>query len=253
MKLNSGREVHDEVMARQQCVTRDATIDKLRSQLVGNPLVESAWLVGSLARGEQDPLSDLDLLVTAADGSLNQLVHSLPTLINDLGPVALVNDAPLNAPLGGYQLNVLYDVLPLPLYVDWSVWPLQPRRPTDALVLFERDSTRFQTSGSFDEIAVDMPKGQGKQNDQLSEDYLDHFRIFMTPVIAKDAARGWTASVENIVKHMRLPLSDLDSFQSVISQLREIVLRHGQAQPDVAVACVNRYLSQLDILMGTDT
>ena len=61
------------------------------------PIVK-AWLFGSFARGEETPLSDVDLLVQYADGGISLLKHC--AMINDLEklldrPVDLIEDGTL--------------------------------------------------------------------------------------------------------------------------------------------------------------
>lgn len=60
--------------------------------------VTKAWLFGSFARGEETPLSDVDLLVQYADGGISLLKHC--AMINDLEelldrPVDLIEDGTL--------------------------------------------------------------------------------------------------------------------------------------------------------------
>ena len=57
-----------------------------------------AWLFGSFARGEETPLSDVDLLVQYAEGGISLLKHC--AMINDLEelldhPVDLIEDGTL--------------------------------------------------------------------------------------------------------------------------------------------------------------
>ena len=58
------------------------------------PIVK-AWLFGSFARGEETPLSDVDLLVQYADGGISLLKHC--AMINDLEElfVDLIEDGTL--------------------------------------------------------------------------------------------------------------------------------------------------------------
>ena len=61
------------------------------------PIVK-AWLFGSFARGEETPLSDVDLLVQYDDGGISLLKHC--AMINDLEelldrPVDLIEDGTL--------------------------------------------------------------------------------------------------------------------------------------------------------------
>ena len=60
--------------------------------------VQRAWLFGSFARGEETPLSDVDLLVQYSEGGISLLKHC--AMINDLEelldrPVDLIEDGTL--------------------------------------------------------------------------------------------------------------------------------------------------------------
>lgn len=60
--------------------------------------VNRAWLFGSFARGEDTPLSDVDLLVQYTEGGISLLKHC--AMINDLEklldrPVDLIEDGTL--------------------------------------------------------------------------------------------------------------------------------------------------------------
>jgi len=60
--------------------------------------IQRAWLFGSFARGEETPLSDVDLLVQYTEGGISLLKHC--AMINDLEelldrPVDLIEDGTL--------------------------------------------------------------------------------------------------------------------------------------------------------------
>lgn len=60
--------------------------------------VQRAWLFGSFARGEETPLSDVDLLVQYSEGGISLLKHC--AMINDLEelldrPVDLIEEGTL--------------------------------------------------------------------------------------------------------------------------------------------------------------
>lgn len=63
-----------------------------------NQPIQRAWLFGSFARGEDTPLSDVDLLVQYSEGGISLLKHC--AMINDLEelldrPVDLIEDGTL--------------------------------------------------------------------------------------------------------------------------------------------------------------
>ena len=60
--------------------------------------IQRAWLFGSFARGEETPLSDVDLLVQYSEGGISLLKHC--AMINELEelldrPVDLIEDGTL--------------------------------------------------------------------------------------------------------------------------------------------------------------
>lgn len=243
--LNSGVPVGDELFARRQIEVRDRLVAKIRDELDSSELVEAVWLIGSLGRGDEDALSDIDLVVVASEGGNDALVRSLPVVVARFGDIALANHAPWNAPVGGYQLNVLYDVDPLPIFCDWSVWPLQPKRPADAAVLFERDPGHFKTEGTFDAILADAPKENRNPIDGLNASA----RLFMVPVIAKEAARGWFPSVEAMRQYLPFPVRPMSSLEDALGELRRVVTEHTDEEPAAAVRGVLRYLSGIEQLV----
>lgn len=248
MTLNSGLAVGDAELAAEQARARLALIENLRVGLAADDRVEAVWAHGSLGRGDEDVLSDIDLIVTTAEGADVSFVRSLPEVVARFGPVALANHMPGNAPEGGYFLSVLYDVGPLPIVCDWSVWPFRPIRPADVMVLYEREPTRFAVGRTFDEEMSGVPRGAAllEGAEGLSS------RFYMVMPIAKDAARGWAESVEAMRRYLPFELPPASSMAQVISLLQELVDEHADQEPRSAVEAVRRYLSRVGRLLPMD-
>ncbi len=229
-------------MLDDQVSMRDALIERIRTKLAAEPRVAALWLGGSLGRGEGDELSDVDLVVVVDRATIATFVEALFDLVGATGDVALVNEAPQNAPADGGQLNVLYDTDPLPLYVDWNVWPHMGVRPSDVHVLFERQPSSFVTGATFESVLEGMGRNAGRAKDA---DGWCRFRLFMAPIVAKHAARGWFESVDNMLGYMRYEGIEAEDFEAVESRLNEIMDECGGAMDDRAVSCVSRYLDTL--------
>ena len=243
--LNSGLPVGDAQLAAEQVRTRVALGERLRAGLGANDRVEAVWAHGSLGRGDEDALSDIDLIVVTAEGAEASFVRTLSEVVARFGPVALANPMPVNAPKGGYLLSVLYDLEPLPITCDWSVWPFRPVRPADVVVLHERDSSRFAVGGTFEEVMSEVPRAAVFVQDAeaLSS------RIYMVMPIAKDAVRGWAESVEVMRRYLPFELAPARSMAHMISMLRELVEEHADQERQPAVAAVRRYVSGVERLL----
>jgi len=246
--LNSGLPVGDPQLATEQVRTRVALEESLQAGLAGDDRVEAVWAHGSLGRGDEDALSDIDLIVVTAEGLEASFVRTLPEVVARFGPVALANPMPVNAPEGGCFLSVLYDLEPLPIICDWSVWPFRPSRPADVVVLHERDSGRFAVGGTFEEVMSEVPRASAVLEDAeaLSS------RLYMVMPIAKDAVRGWAESVETMRRYLPFELPPSRSMAEVISLLQQIVEEHANEEPASAVTAVRRYLSGVERLLPTE-
>jgi predicted nucleotidyltransferase len=218
-------------------------IDEIATRLSEDERVGATWLEGSLGRGEGDALSDIDLVIVSTPGRAEQLAAGIMKELSMAGEVALIHEAPQNAPSEGTQLNILYDTEPLPIYVDWNVWPPVEFRPRDVTVLFEREPLVQSPSATFESVLDDFARGQGhKQTDEL----LNRFRVFMTPILVKDAARGRFDGANRKLGYMQItapPITDLDG---ALALARQVLNDFGASETGAAVSCIRRYLALLD-------
>src|ERR1051326_5812100 len=99
--------VRDLLQAR--CAERDALLTRAQHVLDADYRVCAAWLFGSLGRGDEDALSDLDLFVVVADDHLHAISADRQTYAAQLGRPLLLPEAPQNAPPAGAYLMALYD------------------------------------------------------------------------------------------------------------------------------------------------
>lgn len=182
---------------------------RLRGQVIQllreDPRVVAAWWFGSYARGESDALSDLDLWLVVDDRYLEQLVDQRYRYIEQLGQPGMVLQVWGNAPYPGAYLMANY-LGPGGLYqVDWY-WQAahQARLPRDGRVIFDRIglapapelvTTDFaRTSRGITE----SPTRQSKdRNARLAFNTV--FFWSMVPIVAKQIARGKSASVYGLL------------------------------------------------------
>lgn len=209
------------------------------SELAKNDGITAVWLSGSLGRGEGDALSDLDVILIAAPYRIQGIKEQLASIVSVAAPVALIHDAPQNAPLEGAQLNVLYDTNPLPVYVDWNLWPTVSCRPNDVSVLYEEQALDECESATFESILNQFERGRGFKG---SEESLNRFRVFMVPILAKHAARGWFDSVNQMMLYMRLDVPAVKDLSTAIDFANRVLNEFGQSESELAKACIRRYL-----------
>ncbi len=118
---------------------RDAWLAHTAPMLENDPRVIAAWLFGSLGRGTEDDLSDVDIFVVLADASADRVMANRQEHIASREKPLLLLDAPQNAPPFGAYNMALYDGQSGPHQVDWYWQPqAQARIPTQTRLLFDR-------------------------------------------------------------------------------------------------------------------
>jgi predicted nucleotidyltransferase len=126
---------------------RDAWLADAARRLGGDERVAAAWLFGSLARGDGDELSDVDLFVAFDDGSADEL-DRVDVWLGELGELTRWREDPYNAPDRGRYFEAVCPADPIPLVVD-SYW--QPVSASllgaDTQVLFDRVGVRRAAPG----------------------------------------------------------------------------------------------------------
>jgi hypothetical protein len=171
-----------------------------RNQLLGtisellkrDPNVKAAWLWGSIGRGDEDALSDIDLWVIVDDEYIDPILsHPLQYVSQVTNPV-LSLEAPQNAPEGGAYLMACYDAPVAPHIVDWYWQPKSLASISDQVrLLFDRAGIRHQeqpihfSGGPANKAIVERPM---------------HFISFfwmMLMITAKEASRSpWAEKME---------------------------------------------------------
>jgi hypothetical protein len=196
------------------------TVDDLRA--------EAVWLAGSLGRGEGDAWSDLDLLIVGGELPLDDAILTL--------------EVPENGPVGGRYAGAMYDVGPLPLWVDWYDWPAGLPAPSDARLLagagepghrtlFEALDHHGRASGPG---LVHRGRASGPATDHHSRaagSTVDHrgrvagtatdpaaFTLAMLPLTAKSLARGDAAAAAGMARML-----GADGGPSIIGGLRKLL------------------------------
>lgn len=118
---------------------RNDLIQKLTAHLQQDERVRAAWLAGSIARGDDDWLSDIDLYVAVTDESIEEVVRDRHDFAAQLLTPTLSMDQLRNAPPRGGYLLVHYPGEYGPQHVDWFWQPESLARcPDNGRLLFDK-------------------------------------------------------------------------------------------------------------------
>jgi len=115
--------------------------EKLVNDIVGlfkDEAVE-AHLFGSMARGTNDALSDIDIWFTFEDSDIERILENRFEKYSQIGEIVLSNEMQNSFPLDGVQTAVLYKIDDELIRVDYYLCPLSSSRVLpDSKILFEK-------------------------------------------------------------------------------------------------------------------
>lgn len=105
------------------------------------PAAVEAHLFGSVARGEDDALSDVDIWFTFEDGNIEKAVAGRMEAYARLGEIILLHEMQNNFPLGGIQTAIIYKIEGELVRVDFYLCPLSSARvlPGSKVLFAERE------------------------------------------------------------------------------------------------------------------
>ena len=160
--------------------------------------VRAAWIMGSVARGEDDALSDLDLFIVVADDAIAEFIDNRRVHAAELARSLLLLDNLANAPAGGAYLLAMYEGKAGPQNIDWF-WQAESMacRQDDGKILFDRAGLSA-APGARRGITVDRSFVPPLGPNPSPTDLLTHKIAFfwaMSFVVAKYIARRDRESV----------------------------------------------------------
>lgn len=155
---------------------RDQIVDKLEN-LFDDKAIE-AHLFGSMARGDSDAYSDIDIWYVFKDEDFENIYERRFDYYSNLGEIIHFCEPPQNAPIGGLHTALLVKTENVITVVDIYLCPL---------------STAFVTEESKKLFGVDLPIGAAgfnPQKVQVNESYrIDFFIGFIFNTIKKIARK----------------------------------------------------------------
>jgi len=182
---------------------------------------EGVWLVGSLASGRADEWSDVDIIVVGGECVLGETLLTL--------------EMPDNGPVGGGYVGAMYDVGPLPLWVDWYRWPPGAPLPRESRLI-----TGAGAAGSLDLSETLELVGRGLPGPAPDPNV---FTLAMLPLAAKHIARGDLEKAAAMASMLDAP-SD-SGVGAGLSVVLSRVVGH-----ETASAAVCRYLEVVRAIAG---
>lgn len=188
-------------------------------QKVFKDVAVEGHLFGSIARGDTDAFSDIDIWLVIKDEDVSDTLGKRFEYYAKVGEVVHIVEPPQNSPIGGVQSAVLYKTQTGLLIVDYSLCP---------------QSTAFITKESkklFGEI--DLPIGEAGFNSQkvaVPESYrIDFFIGFIfngiKKIIRKDVDRfdHMLKEYEYLSSRYNLPITPLENKEPTFTTLKEII------------------------------
>jgi hypothetical protein len=129
--------IHELLLIRRE--ERTALLERAQQMLERDGRIRAAWLFGSLGRGDDDDLSDIDLFTVTGDEHLDGIAADRHAYVSGLARPLLLLEAPQNRPPGGAYLMAIYDGQAGPHQVDWY-WQRESIAciPQQTVLIFDR-------------------------------------------------------------------------------------------------------------------
>lgn len=195
------------------CAERDALLQDITSILERDHRVNAAWLFGSLGRGDEDDLSDLDVWVVVADEHLGIIAAQRRHYVTQASSLLLLVEAPQNAPAGGAYLMAMYEGKAGPHLVDWY-WQAQ----SDAPVIPRQTRLLFNRAGSAPMGLTRSERGVEASSEQDALESIANAISFfwaMLLITAKYAARSPREDRMGLLKWALRPLREAQEFVGI--------------------------------------
>ena len=212
---------------------RNDLIQKLAAHLQKDERVSAAWLAGSIARGDDDWLSDIDLYLAVDDEAIEEVVRGRHEFAAQPVTPTLSMDQMRNAPPKGGYLLVHYPGEFGPQHVDWFWQPESLARvPDNGRQLFDKVGLPV-IDGEVWEKDMNQTESRPAIDSTDQVDLLTHdikFFWAMSLIVAKYIVRG---DGETVGHMMSLIERTLDRITEALEG--EDWSRNGSSETDTAV------------------
>lgn len=251
---------------------RNQLLRTITELLERDPKVRAAWLFGSIGRGDEDELSDIDLWVIVADDYVDKVIAQPHLYTSQVGSPILFLEAPQNAPEGGAYMMTCYDAPVAPHIVDWYWEPQTPAYiPGQVRLLFDKIGLTHKSHPSrFPE------RPAGKENIERPIHFISFFWM-MLMIAAKYACRFPESGDMTLLPHLVNSIIKAQHFlqqenlllprnlpphrspgdkvrllyllADEMSKLMVILSKQGEEVPALITPGVYRYLNLIDLIL----
>lgn len=222
---------------------RNALLQRIQRAIEKDERIVAAWLFGSLGRGEADALSDIDIFVVASDDHIKAIITERHEFMARLGQLALIQEAPNNAPPEGAYNMALYAGQYGPQQVDWY-WQAQSAAciPQQAIVLLDR----IGLPRSEEPTVFGSRPGPERTPLEALNHAVDFFWIMLL-ITAKYAARSPEENRMGLLKYALNSLRQVQEFVGV--PLCAVSEETPVPSPAAKLSLLRDLAAQMEILM----
>jgi hypothetical protein len=199
---------------------RDHLVARITDVLSNDDRVVAAGLTSSVARGETDGLSDLDITVVFRDEDAESFVPARRREVERFGDIVWCQEVVGNAPPGGAYLGVGYTGTGYPQCTDWCWQPASLAVfPTPTLVLVEKTPITRTEHASIEDVVIEgradvappPPSPDFTPSDPEAARWTFKLALFwrMSGVVANRLARNARPEAEWMMTNLASDLSEL--------------------------------------------
>jgi predicted nucleotidyltransferase len=205
-----------------RCALRERFVERLIDVTQREGAAE-AHLFGSMARGDDDALSDVDFWATFPDARIDVVVRMRHALLSVIGELFHTHEALPNRPLGGSYTLALYRTEHWPLHLDFYAAPISTSRIVPGSRILFEDVAVARGEWLLDVDAV---------QDRAPAERVDWF-IAMFVVAVKKIARGDGRAFRSF-----LAQRFTDFLQQNMPRLRSLELDHFASYGEIRAALI---------------
>lgn len=217
--------------------TLEAIVDFYKDKAV------EAHVFGSVARGTQDALSDIDIWLTFEDSRIQEAIENRTASYATFGEIVLLHELQNNFPLGGIQTAILYKIDGELIRVDFYLCPLSSSRILPgSKILFQKQRV---------EIGDIIPESK-----RTPRDLSDRVTFFISMCFngIKKVVRGDTAFADFLVSEFQKYAKEIPQLATIPAESSFAMLRRSlsalntaaDAGQKHAIVDINAFMSEVE-------